>query len=127
VYFDPAHLRCQRSEFDAMSVQNARDMEKGLKKMHERIDKHMCAEAGLLRVMWEKTAEVFGSMYAEFEALAAQCFESSLAPTCAELRAMASAISKQAAAPRSAGPGNAMSSANVARDAAYAATAESRT
>ena len=108
-----------------MSAQNVRGMEKGLRKMHDRIDKHMCAEAGLLRVMWDKTAEGFVAAYAEYEALAAKCFERKLAPTSAELRSMANTMSRQAA-PRAAAL-TAMGTANVARDAAYAVTAESRT
>ena len=98
-----------------MSATNARGMEKGLRKMHDRIDKHMCAEAGLLRVMWEKTAEGFVAAYIEYEALAAKCFERKLMPSSTDLRTMAAMISKQVVPA-------VISNADVARDAAYAAT-----
>ena len=89
----------KRAEFDAMRAQNALDMDKSLRKLRDRIAKHLCAEAGLLGVVWDKTMDDFISMYSEFEALAERCYEGSekLLPSSSDLRAMAVALSQDGA------------------------------
>ena len=89
----------KRAEFDSMCSQNAIDMDKSLRKMRERVTKHLCSEAGLLGVVWERTVDDLVSMYTEFECLAKKCYDGvgQLSPSSTALRTMATALAQSGA------------------------------
>jgi hypothetical protein len=61
--------------------------DKGLKKISERIDKHMCKEAELAEPMWQRATGKLIELFASYEDLAKRCYESTTeVPTADKIR-----------------------------------------